>query len=910
METAMTEAQSKHLKYEDFIVRIGPDDGQGHRLYVDSPAGEDSDFLQFPFSDAELAQLITSAKLWRPRPKGQAETSAKGVSPRDPRELGGELFEALFPDRTRKLFYKSLGQAEARQRGLRIRLKLDLEHPELLRLFSLPWELLRPEGEDFLVLSHETPIVRHLEVARPAGNRPAVRELRVLAVLAQPKDQPPLNLEREWHALEKIWQDHPSVRLVRCENPSFNELLAALEDGCFHVLHFMGHSGFDPDAKQWVLCFQEEDGGTDYVPAAQLGEELSDFRRPLRLVILNACETARVGERASGGAFPGGGVAAAMVSAGLTGVVAMQAPISDRAAIELSKALYHRLAAGEPLERSVTIARKRIRRCERRGLAKPAEWATPVVFLRTEDGELFDVPEENAMLAEPKSWKSSGVGLAALSSGVLGLALLAGLGSLWAVDSPALQSVAAVVAVVLGGLGWLGRQLWTLYESKELTKDLSQWIAAHRGLLAVLFALPLFALGGWGRYGLPKLEDLECAPLGARPPAVRRIAVVPWTAGAAGVEPSRQEGLWASEITDRLADKLRHIDSLQVVVWRDGKPEHLDARCVDVTLSGKVCQDRGVHLRVALTDSKLGETTLERSDQPDDFGDIDHLQDDLTFDIVEALDIQVTPEQRQLIQAPSTGDPQARERNRLGILAFLEGDLDEAESKLRGALLLDNQYSSAYNNLGRVLMITDPPDYEAAIELFRRAIAIHPRHALYRFNLGLALERHATRIRAINPRGPASSQIRQLFREAVSAYEQAIEHNRAFARAYNNLGFTLLQLGELEGARERLEQGRNLATEEGLRPYFEKNLGRVALERGAPERAREHLERAIRLRPEFPEGLYFLARSQEVLAEKQVAAMEKACETWRRYVEIADDDPEIFRRQDALVRLRRLPCGG
>ena len=901
------EAQGRRPEYDDFVVRIGPDDGLGHRLAVDSPAGGGSGFLRFPFSGAQLSRLAGSTETWRPRPEGKAEEPAGNIPPHDPRRLGQELFEALFPDRIRRLFDKSLGQAEERRRGLRIRLKLDLEDPKLRRLFSLPWELLRPKGEDYLVLSRETPIVRHPEVARPGGERPTVRKLRILAVLAQPEDQPRLDLEREWQALEEIWRDHPNVRLERCENPSFDRFLAILDGGSFHVLHFMGHGGFDPEVEEWVLCFQGDDHKTDYVSASQLGEELADFRRPLRLVVLNACESARVGDRSSVGTFPGSGVAAALASAGLTAIVAMQAPISDRAAVELSKALYHRLASGDLLEGAAAAARKAIRRFERRGLVKPAEWATPVVFLRSDDGGLFEVAEDNAGLAEPKSWNVSRLGMAALASGGFGLALLAGLGSLWVVDSPALQSAATVVAVVLGGLGWLARRLWTLYESKDLTRDLSQWIAARNGLLILLFFLPILALVGWARYGLARVDDLRCAPLGARPPGARRIAVVPWTAGAAGVEASRQERLWASDVTDQLAGWLRHFDSLQVVVWRDGRPEDLDPRCVDMTLSGRVWKDRGVHLRVVLTDSKLEAIPLERSDEPDDFGDIDHFQQGLILDVIETLGIERTSEQRQLLRA--SAKPEARRRNRAGVLAFLEDDLDAAETRLRGALLLDEQYSEAYNNLGLVLVEKELPDYPAAIEQFQRAIAINPRPALYYFNLGLALEKRATELHAPGSKSVASAQVRQLLQEAATAYGQAIDRNRAFARAYNNLGFTLLKLGELERAREQLEHGRKLATEEGLMPYFEKNLGRVALDQGAPARAEKHLERAVELHQEFPEALYFLARAQEALADKRGGLAAEACETLRRYVGIADRDPESFRRQDARKRLARRPCG-
>ena len=61
----------------------------------------------------------------------------------------------------------------------------------------------------------------------------------------------------------------------------------------------------------------------------------------LRLVFLNACETARAARE--DGLDPFAGVATALVRAGLPAVVAMQRPISDAASIAFSRAVHLRL---------------------------------------------------------------------------------------------------------------------------------------------------------------------------------------------------------------------------------------------------------------------------------------------------------------------------------------------------------------------------------------------------------------------------------------------------------------------------------------------------------------------------------------------------------------------------------------
>ena len=66
----------------------------------------------------------------------------------------------------------------------------------------------------------------------------------------------------------------------------------------------------------------------------------------------------------------------------------MQIPISDTAAIAFSGMFYQRLAAGDPIDTATVEGRMAVH------LKDPdsQEWATPVPFLRTQDGRLFDPP--------------------------------------------------------------------------------------------------------------------------------------------------------------------------------------------------------------------------------------------------------------------------------------------------------------------------------------------------------------------------------------------------------------------------------------------------------------------------------------------------------------------------------------
>jgi len=127
-----------------------------------------------------------------------------------------------------------------------------------------------------------------------------------------------------------------------------------------------------------------------------LGTFLSDHR-PLRLAVLNACEGGR-----SANDDPFAGVAQTLIQQGVPAVVAMQFEITDRAAIAFSDDFYASLVLGLPVDVAVNEARKSI-------YAQPnaTEWATPVLYLRSPDGVLFEL-ESAPTLPEPQATDSAG----------------------------------------------------------------------------------------------------------------------------------------------------------------------------------------------------------------------------------------------------------------------------------------------------------------------------------------------------------------------------------------------------------------------------------------------------------------------------------------------------------------------
>lgn len=380
------------MDYQDFVLQLDrAPQGQGFVTRVirslageaeapfvnPVPAAEIDDLWQVAFAARE-AERAAKARDARPAGSSRLDPLAAELSLE---ELGQRLFKALFRGPVRSCWARSLAEAtRSPDGGLRLKLQLNLEDPALIPLAELPWEyLFSLEHGGFLGLQRKTPILRHMRLPLPAGQAPVAKPLRVLLVSAQPSSMSKLSLEEESEKIAEALDVLPGVEVLPRSNPTIESLREILLQQNFHVLHFMGHGGFDGESGQGALYFAGRTGIPVPVSGSVFASHLADLPS-LRLVFLNACETARVNARA-----PFAGVATALLRAGLPAVVAMQRPIRDGSALELSRTVYRRLAAGDPIDAAVTEGRLAIAR----GHGALLEWGTPVLFSRAGDGTLF-----------------------------------------------------------------------------------------------------------------------------------------------------------------------------------------------------------------------------------------------------------------------------------------------------------------------------------------------------------------------------------------------------------------------------------------------------------------------------------------------------------------------------------------
>ena len=369
-------SMNEHDNIDEFVIQIGALIGDYYPVSVlRSPAGTGGNG-RFPLRD-----YLMQAPMPAGGTSGTVEATRTVVEddapvPRLSRDVGRDLYNAIFTGDIASLFHRSLGRTSAENRRLRIRLHLNVGVESIAPLAALPWELMfRDDSDTYLSMSRETTFVRSLDVPIDFYDlRDVEGPVRVLFVMSNPKGD--LNLGAERVAIQEQLVEYlnaedqpPKLVTEYLENATFAGLEEKLHRSDYHIIHFMGHGDMSPSGEGMLLFHDGLRSGHD------LGELMKD-EPTTRLVTLNACNTGTASKKT--GSDPFAGVASALVMAGVPAVIAMQFPVSDKAAIVFSARLYSQIAVGRSIEASVDSGRRKIKALR----PDQTEWATPVLFLR------------------------------------------------------------------------------------------------------------------------------------------------------------------------------------------------------------------------------------------------------------------------------------------------------------------------------------------------------------------------------------------------------------------------------------------------------------------------------------------------------------------------------------------------
>jgi peptidoglycan hydrolase-like protein with peptidoglycan-binding domain len=381
--------------YEDFRVTFTPraDDSYDVRA-VDAAGRAAMGVFAVPMSAEELEQtvlrLAQNGTTRRASPAVVRDVGGTGERPIiDAERLGGSLAQALLSGDVGTSYQAATQRAESHGHGIRMTLSLAAAP----RLLSVPWEFLY-ERPRFLASQRRTPIVRLLETGQMAAAPVIDGAVRILGIVASPQDLAPLDVDGERTRIEQALSTVKAagqVKLDWLEPASPRSLRLALRDGNYHAIHYVGHSDFTAEGNGVIYLEDPDTRKAVEVDETLFANLLSD-QNLLRLVVLNSCEGARTTLT-----DPYAGVATTLVQLGVPAVVAMQFEISDRAAIVFAEELYTNLISRrDPIDASVAEARKAIY-----SDVDKVEWATPVLFVRDPDSELFRWGRAHRETVEP-----------------------------------------------------------------------------------------------------------------------------------------------------------------------------------------------------------------------------------------------------------------------------------------------------------------------------------------------------------------------------------------------------------------------------------------------------------------------------------------------------------------------------
>jgi len=374
--TSREEVEVKQ-EYADFDVLLEPrGDGFVTRV-LDSPVGPTGPEEFVPPDVASVTNLIQGLRDLRRITPVHPEVPNGAASPSAAiKAFGTLLFEALFTGAVESALRSSLHVTVKHNEGLRLRLRF-AGTPDLI---SLPWELLYdPVRRRFPCRQDDFPTVRVVDVPEPIAPLTLSGPIRMLVAISSPIDLPPLDVEAEWQRLTTTLEpliDSRQLELERLSQATLEALRVAATDGEFHVFHFIGHGGVDPESGEGLLAFSGPMGRAQLEPCSHVADLLGNS--PIELAVLNSCEGGRVTA-----VDPYGSSALTLVEHGIPAVVAMQFEISDVAATAFSGVLYEHVTAGAGIDVAVTLARQAIL------TASPTEWSTPVLYLRPEGSRLF-----------------------------------------------------------------------------------------------------------------------------------------------------------------------------------------------------------------------------------------------------------------------------------------------------------------------------------------------------------------------------------------------------------------------------------------------------------------------------------------------------------------------------------------
>lgn len=296
------------------------------------------------------------------------------------KEVGQTLYNWIFPGPIHTHFHQTETAARLNNEKIRIRLRIEAEE-----IANLPLEFMYRElGGYFLSINPATVLSRYLHLPLPP-ERVRRREgpLHLLAIIADPVDQTRLSPD-DWETIIQESLAKPlangQMTLQTVKRATRKEIRNALLNKKPDIVQFVGHGIYQDDIGYLALVDDDTDK-TWLVTDDRFANLFLGFDDRLGLISLATCESAKSKD-------PQGflGIAPKLVQRGVPAVLSMQYKVYVKTAKIFLEDFYMAIAERKPIDWAAQSARNAI------GLEfglDNREFATPVLYMRAEDGNLF-----------------------------------------------------------------------------------------------------------------------------------------------------------------------------------------------------------------------------------------------------------------------------------------------------------------------------------------------------------------------------------------------------------------------------------------------------------------------------------------------------------------------------------------
>jgi hypothetical protein len=341
-------------------------------------SGKPLGVFRYQEKQEEIATLLQCVK------DGSLKTSTQA------RDLGEILFDTLFDSQLSHEFVNFYYEVVQKGKQL-LRVELDVDERELPEVAALPWEFMclperRNRGELWLGTDPNIVFARRRSqwnAALPIQLRSG-EKLRIALAISAPKGLDPVKYQEVQTALEALANDQSDrIELLPIVNPATPNAINEILEKEPHIFHFIGHGRLeneDGEKVGQIALVKKVVNNASWVDANFFGG-LFNRHRP-SVVLLQACET---GMFSASQAFVG--VASKIVQQNVPVVVAMQYAITNAAASQFAYEFYERLAKGNPVDIAAQNGRLILALDNQ---YRDRNFATPVVFMRVQDGYLFN----------------------------------------------------------------------------------------------------------------------------------------------------------------------------------------------------------------------------------------------------------------------------------------------------------------------------------------------------------------------------------------------------------------------------------------------------------------------------------------------------------------------------------------